>query len=112
VPKLCCIAGPWRHIPAKFDKKQKQGMPGNHALKAVLSDELQRFVCDIYCEVHKKADEKDALLRAKSIIFLVGEGADEQPLCVVCCGDDKINTKKVARYQGERKIRLCSPQVR
>lgn len=40
---------------------------------------------------------------AKTLVFL----ADAQPLLVVTCGDKKINTKKLTKILGARKVRFA-----
>jgi Cys-tRNA(Pro) deacylase len=44
---------------------------------------------------------------AKSLVFL----ADSQPLLVVTCGDKKINTKKLTKILGVKKVRFADAQV-
>lgn len=44
---------------------------------------------------------------AKTLVFL----ADAQPLLVVTCGDKKIDTKKLARAMGVKKIRFADAQT-
>lgn len=44
---------------------------------------------------------------AKTLVFL----ADAQPLLVVTCGDKKINTKKLAKELGVKKIKFADAQT-
>jgi len=44
---------------------------------------------------------------AKTLVFL----ADAQPLLVVTCGDKKINTKKLSKVVGARKVRFADGQT-
>ncbi len=73
-----------------------------------LPDAILRSLNGFDWEVHQEC--KDDLPRAKSLIFSVGE--EERPVCVVCCGTDRINARRVARHEKEKKIRLFSPEVR
>ena len=44
---------------------------------------------------------------AKTLVFL----ADAQPLLVVTCGDKKINTKKLTKIVGAKKVRFADAQT-
>lgn len=44
---------------------------------------------------------------AKTLVFL----ADAEPLLVVTCGDKKINTKKLAKELGVKKVRFADAQT-
>jgi len=44
---------------------------------------------------------------AKSLVFL----ADTKPLLIVTCGDKKINTKKLTKVLGARKVRFADAQT-
>lgn len=44
---------------------------------------------------------------AKTLVFV----ADAQPLLVVTCGDKKINTKKLTKILGARKVRFADGQT-
>lgn len=44
---------------------------------------------------------------AKTLVFL----ADDQPLLVVTCGDKKINTKKLTKIVGAKKVRFADAQT-
>jgi hypothetical protein len=73
-----------------------------------LADAVHQSLNGFDWEVHHECKDND-LPRAKSLIFFVGE--EDRPVCVVCSGTDRINTKRVARHEKEKKIRLCSPEV-
>ena len=44
---------------------------------------------------------------AKTLVFV----ADAEPLLVVTCGDKKINTKKLTKVLGARKVRFADEQI-
>ena len=44
---------------------------------------------------------------AKTLVFL----ADSQPLLIVTCGDKKINTKKLTKILGVKKVRFADAQA-
>jgi Cys-tRNA(Pro) deacylase len=44
---------------------------------------------------------------AKTLVFI----ADGQPLLIVTCGDKKVNTKKMAKVVGVRKIKFADAQM-
>ncbi len=44
---------------------------------------------------------------AKTLVFI----ADGQPLLIVTCGNEKVNTKKMAKVVGARKIKFADAQM-